>query len=93
MSAMIRILLMNAVNVSNYSVPVTMISLNTYFLSYFSLQTDIYSGIIIITHAVLFTLYFHYNLMYTQVYYYSNFTDEENEEQVPGHKDSKEWWN
>ena len=30
--------------------------------------------------------------MYMQMYYYSNFIDEETEEQVPGHKDSKEWW-
>jgi len=31
--------------------------------------------------------------MYMQMHYYSNFIDEETKEQVPGHKDSKEWWN
>lgn len=86
------ILFMNAVNITKYSVPV-------------AISTEyIFSHLLLITNWYIFRYYYyyphstfytdiHYNLMRMQMYYYSKFRDEETEEQVPGHKDSKEWWN
>ena len=86
----VMILFMNAVNISKYSV---LVAISTqYIFSHLFLITNWHIFRYYYPHSTFYT-YIHYNLMYMQMHYYSNFIDEETKEQVPGHKDSKEWWN